>query len=262
MKFKEPKTVTEQIDYLKKEKRVIFKEITEAEATVILEKYGYINVITPFKHRFAKKENGKVIKSEGKHVYDRDVDFSEYFNFYKNERKTYSDLYSGISKFEITFNAVVSNIIAKEYNLDSESSFDLFISDLKSNLSSNTTMNSSAKKRAEETIDSLKSQLEKYGSIFIFLDHCMLNTIITIYKHCSPQIKKTIFDKLLSLNSTLGYPDENTFDDALSRLVSIRNYVFHHDSLTVLLRYYDIKENKLRGHTYKKKYKTLLKRLL
>lgn len=262
MKFKEPKTITEQIDYLKKEKRVKFDEITEAEAANILEKYGYINVITPFKHRFAKKENGKVIKLDGKHVYDRDIDFSEYFNLYKNERKTYSNLYSGISNFEITFNTVVSNIIAKEYNLNSESSFDLFIADLKSNLSSNNIMNVAAKKRADETIDSLKSQLEKYGSVFILLDHCMLNTIITIYKNCSPQIKKHIFDKLLNLNCTLGYPDENIFDDALNRLVSIRNYVFHHDSLTVLLRYYDIKENKLRKHTDKKKYKTLLKRLL
>ena len=194
MKFKEPKTITEQIDYLKKEKRVKFDEITEAEAANILEKYGYINVITPFKHRFAKKENGKVIKLDGKHVYDRDIDFSEYFNLYKNERKTYSNLYSGISNFEITFNAVVSNIIAKEYNLNSESSFDLFISDLKSNLSSNNIMNVAAKKRADETIDSLKSQLEKYGSVFILLDHCMLNTIITIYKNCSPQIKKHIFE--------------------------------------------------------------------
>ena len=262
MKFKEPKTVKEQIDYLKKEKRVVFNTITEEEATVILEKYGYINVITPFKHRFAKKEKGKIVKHEGKHVYERDIDFSEYFSLYKAERKTYKDLYSGISKFEITFNSVVSNYIAKEYSLKSESSFDAFIFDLLSNISVQLVNKPNATKRAVETVNSLKPQLEKYGSVFILLDHCMLNSIITIYKYCKPTIKKDIFNKLLSLNCTLGYTDEETFDDALSRLVSVRNYVFHHDSLTVLLRYYDIKENILRGHTDKKKYKTLLRRLL
>lgn len=60
MKFKEPKTINEQIEYLKSDKRVVFNDISESEAKEIPAKYGYINLITPFKHHFAKKKKVKL----------------------------------------------------------------------------------------------------------------------------------------------------------------------------------------------------------
>lgn len=53
--YKPSKTVKEQVEYLESNKRVVFNEISKKEAEEILFKYRYINVITPYKHRFAKK---------------------------------------------------------------------------------------------------------------------------------------------------------------------------------------------------------------
>ena len=88
--YKPAKTLDEQIKYLKENKRVCFNIIDEKHAKDILFKYNYINIITPFKHHFAKLSNKKeVIKENGNHVYESDVEFSEYYELYKNERKNY-----------------------------------------------------------------------------------------------------------------------------------------------------------------------------
>ena len=44
--------------------------------------YNYINLITPYKHNFAKtNEKKEVIKVNGEHIYERNVEFSEYYGF-------------------------------------------------------------------------------------------------------------------------------------------------------------------------------------
>lgn len=63
--------------------------------------YNYINVITPFKHRFAKLNNKKEVeKANGRHVYERDIEFQEYYNFFINERKSYPIIITNILDFE------------------------------------------------------------------------------------------------------------------------------------------------------------------
>lgn len=87
--YKPAKTLDEQIKYLKENKKVCFNIITEKQAKDILFRYNYINVITPFKHHFAKLSNNEVIKENGNHVYENDVEFSEYYELYKSEREKY-----------------------------------------------------------------------------------------------------------------------------------------------------------------------------
>lgn len=83
-RYKSAKTLEEQIEYLKSNKRVRFNIIDEKSAKDILFKYNYINVISPYKHHFAKLNSKKeVIKVDGNHVYERDVEFSEYYELYK-----------------------------------------------------------------------------------------------------------------------------------------------------------------------------------
>lgn len=61
--YKPAKTLDEQIKYLKENKKVCFNIITEKQAKDILFRYNYVNVITPFKHHFAKLSNkNEVIK--------------------------------------------------------------------------------------------------------------------------------------------------------------------------------------------------------
>ena len=102
MKFKEPKTIDEQIEYLKQDKRIVFNDISINEAKNVLTKYGYINVISPFKYFFAEKDkNGNVIKENGRHVYNRDVDFFEYYSNYLKERSSYAIIYKNISPLSV-----------------------------------------------------------------------------------------------------------------------------------------------------------------
>jgi hypothetical protein len=54
MEYKQPLTIKQQIEHLKYKKRVVFDCIDEKAASSILYKSNYINVISPFKHYFAK----------------------------------------------------------------------------------------------------------------------------------------------------------------------------------------------------------------
>ena len=64
-KYKKPLKIEEQIQYLKDNKRVIFKNESEEESKEYLLINNYINVISPFKYEFFKKDkNGNPIKGK------------------------------------------------------------------------------------------------------------------------------------------------------------------------------------------------------
>ncbi len=86
--YKIAKTISEQIEYLNKNKRVQFNCMDKDTAKDKLLEYNYIHIITPFKHKFAKlNENKEVEKVNGNHVYERDVDFNEYYSLFRDEKK-------------------------------------------------------------------------------------------------------------------------------------------------------------------------------
>lgn len=62
--YKKPLTIEQQVNYLEKTKRVVYKEVSKEESEEFLYTHNYINVISPFKYHFAKKDkNGaNVIK--------------------------------------------------------------------------------------------------------------------------------------------------------------------------------------------------------
>ena len=57
--YKIAKTISEQIEYLNKNKRVQFNCMDKDKAKDKLLEYNYINIITPFKHKFAKQNEKK-----------------------------------------------------------------------------------------------------------------------------------------------------------------------------------------------------------
>ena len=96
--YKKPLTIEQQVNYLEKTKRVVYKEVSKEESEEFLYTHNYINVISPFKHCFCKIEkNGKPIKdSFGRHIYDNDTDFYEYEKEYRKERIIYPKLYESL----------------------------------------------------------------------------------------------------------------------------------------------------------------------
>lgn len=107
--YKPAKTLSQQVQYLHDTKRVQFNDIDENEAKEILLRYNYVNVITPFKHHFAKKDkSNEVVKVNGCHVYEHDIDFKEYYEKYKEEREKYPMMIKNIIGFETIFKSILA----------------------------------------------------------------------------------------------------------------------------------------------------------
>lgn len=260
-KYKKPLLVNEQTKYLKDNKRITFNNISELNAQNILLNYNYINVISPFKYNFARKDKGgSVIKINNKHVYDRDVEFSEYIDLYFNERKKYPTIYKNISEFETIFNALVSYYAITTYNIEDSNKFEKFIDILKLNLV-NKSYNQSVKNHIIEDLNNIYKDMNDFDDIYILLDRLTFNKTIAIYKCFEDELMEKIFNKMKSYNCVFNYTRFTNFVEILQKMVMIRNYVYHNNSLTILVRYSDIKNKTLRKDTDRKKYLTLIRKL-
>ena len=263
MSYKKPLTIDEQIEYLAKDKRVVYNMMSKEDAKDVLSRYGYINVITPFKFHFAKTDkNGNEIRdSENKHIYERDVDFKEYYDCYQNERSKYTTIYEKIRDFEITFNSVVGREVLLFYQIDDETAFVDFCSKLTDNVNNVSTDKATVKDKMRETISKFPDEITKYDSAFIFMDRLSFNETITIFKNVDQGLQNKIFNNLISLDGTLGYLKLKSFLQMLPKLVLVRNCVYHNNSLTILKRYYKIKEKVLRDRRSYQSYGSLINKL-
>lgn len=264
--YKMPLTIDEQIEYLHNVKNIEYNIINKEEAKPILYEHTYINVITPFKHRFARKDKkGYIIRDEnGNHIYDRLVEFSEYSDAYNNEREQYPTIYKNIQKFETVFNSVVSYEAIHNYEIDTYSSFLDFISVLRKNL-----MTMSLKKEYTydaclnmgHELDRFPATMEKYDDIYIFMDRLSLSGIITVFRCLDPDLRSKIYKYLQQHNAVLGYMTFESFDEFLTRIVPIRNCISHFNSLEVLKMYLHIRTKTLRTSSDRKKYAKIIKKL-
>ena len=266
MKFKKPLTVAEQVNYLESNKRVTYNTISKEQAKEILYTHNYINVISPFKENFALRNDvGNIVRDKnGNHIYNRNTDFSEYYNCYLFERLKYPIIYENIIKFESIFNAIVSYETLNYYNIESYNSFLTFISSLKANLEilrKNKRYSESTTNHMLDEINSFDKLMTNYENIYIFLDRLSLSQIITVYRCVDKNLHNKIFKNLLSRNLTFGYSSAGTFDDVLKRIVPIRNCIAHSNSLNILINYYNIKDKSLRNATDKKKFKKIIAKL-
>ena len=94
------------------------------------------------------------------------------------------------------------------------------------------------------------------------MDRLSISKLITIYKSCGKEISNIIFKAMYSNGLTFGYTKKSDFDNCLSKLVHIRNCIMHSNSITILIRYYNVKNKSLRKSTDKKAYQNIIKNLL
>lgn len=260
-KYKKPLLVNEQTKYLTKNKRVVFNCVSEQEAQNILEKYNYINVISPFKYNFARKRvDGNVIKIDNKHVYDNDVDFSEYSDKYFNERDKYPTIYKNISEFETVLNALVSYYAITTYNIEDSDKFEEFIDKLKLNLITKN-YKQEVKNHIIEELNYIYEDMKNYDDIYILMDRLTFNKTLAIYKCFGDELMREIYEKMKNMNCVFNYTRFTHFLEMLPKMVMIRNYVYHNNSITILVRYSDIKNKVLRKNTDRTKYITLIHKL-
>ena len=260
--YKPSKTVKEQVEYLESNKRVVFNEISKKEAEEILLKYNYINVITPYKHRFAKKYKNEVIKdSNGNHIYERDVDFKEYYDLYINERNKYPIIAANILAFETKFKAIISNIILTKNDLSDSDKLIHFLDKLKIQITINSSYNEERLEKMNKNIDNLKNAINDYADIYCFFDHLSLGVLLTVYAGLVPDQQKDIHRELKARNLHFGVDNINDYIDKVFTIVSIRNTVMHCNSLEILVRFYNTKDKSLRSTNKRRKYKNLIESL-
>jgi len=261
--YKPAKTILEQLEYLNRNKRVQFNEMNKDLAGDKLLEYNYINVITPFKHRFAKlNEKKEVDKINGSHVYERDVEFVEYYDLFINERRYYPIIITNILDFEIHFKTTVAYHIFTTCELNDSDSLKLFLDKLKVKFSFlESKYNKKRISHMNDHLDSLKEDIFKYADIYCFFDRMTLGNMLTIFTCLDNTIQNKIFKDLKNYGMTFNVDKVPDFIDKVFCLVSIRNCVMHCNSLEILIRFYNPKLHELRKKSDRKKYINMIKAL-
>lgn len=258
--FKPYKSLDEMINYLEQNKKVIFKKMNKEEAKNILYIHNYINVITPFKHHFAKTFKGVVIKDEcGNHIYEHETDFSEYYELYVNERKQYPTLYKNITKFETIFNSIVSYEVIRYYEIFDYNSFHNAMDKMKK-IGSNSTDKDSI--FLVKTITKINERISSYDSVYLLFDRLSLNETLTIFKLSDDVLKRKIFNSMREKNTVFNLSDIEQFQKTISKIIPIRNVICHCNSLEILLRYYRPNKTALRTRSDYRSHKNIINKLL
>ena len=259
-KYKPSKTISEQIEYLKTNKNVVFNDISEEEAKDILLKYNYINVITPFKHRFAKLDSKKqVIKDDrGNHIYENQVDFAQYYECFLNERGKYPTIIKAILNFEIHFKSILAYHVFMKYKLTDAQELSSFLESLKLNLIGLHYSNARIKHMADH-MDSLKKDVTKYADKYCFFDRMSLGSVLTVFSCLDRKMQQNIFDDMKKYQLNFDVDKISDFKEKIFTLVNIRNCVMHDNSIEILFRFYNPKTHELRKVSDRKKYQKVLK---
>ncbi|MFV0394701.1 MAG: hypothetical protein ACK5LC_09940 [Coprobacillaceae bacterium] len=272
--YKPSKNLDEMISYLQDTKNIVFNEITKEEAKNILFEYNYINVISPFKHYFAltDKQN-RPIKDKGKHIYNRTVDFKEYYEKYREERDAYPTIMENIIRFETKYKAILAYHVFNTEVLETSNDLSNFISKLNVYLLSQImahqkkrkgifqTLKDTRIKNMQKQVQDLLVSIDSYHDIYCFFDRQSLGTVLTIFTCLPFDTQNNIFKDLKKADNTLKTNEVPGFIRKTFTLVSIRNRVMHSNSFEILLTYYNERIKKYREPDEKKKIKKVIELL-
>lgn len=261
--YKPSKKIKEQLDYLEEKKRVRFINMDRNTAGDKLLEYNYINVITPFKHKFAKCDSKKqVVKVNGNHIYEKDVDFSEYYNCFWEERKKYPIIIANIQDFEIHFKSITAYHILTTSEIYNSSDLSLFLSKLELRFSYlESRYDKTRIQHMKDQIESLKKDIFNYADVYCFFDRMSLGNMLTVFTCLEDDTQNRILKDMKRYKVNLNVDQVPDFIKKVFCLVSIRNCVMHCNSLEVLIRFYKPKTHELRNSSDRRKYVNLIKLL-
>lgn len=270
MKYKQPLDVKQQIEYLSKNKRIVFEETIKSKDLLL--RYNYINVISPFKHIFARNSSNDPYKSDRdeyhKHIYDRDVRFEEYLEKLIEERSKYSEMYDGLHKFESAYRSIVTNFFLTRYQVNDSEKAIRYLEIFKKRFDNVEFQSKTGKKSAQikreyintsvnEIIDRVKGNADRKieeTNIYLVFERLSLKELNAIFLGLTYKWQEEIFKKLSLWNLDFGARDLNDFKKKTFNLVSIRNSIMHFNSLTILLKYSDYKKGILRERSSRENY--------
>lgn len=259
--FKEPLCKYCQVKYLEANKNVNYQGFSKEIAAEILYTNNYINVISPFKHRFAKCDTeGNPIKVDGKHQYPQPVRFTRYSNAFFHERNIYPLIFSNLMVLETHMNAIISNEVLIHYNIRSFKQFELFVSKLKDNITKSNA-HDKVKENMLKEVNAFPEKLVHYKNIYVFMDRLSFSELITVYKMCGNDLKRKIFNEFKQRKYTFGYDSVGAFDFFLKHAVQIRNCICHSNSLETLVNYKRIETKEFRKGQSRKAFMKIIRLL-
>ena len=259
IKYKKPLSIEEQVDYLEKNKRVVYNECSKEKAKNILLRYNYINVITPYKHRFAEKDNtGEVIKKNGSHIYNRNISFDEYYKLYKEERLKYPIIAKNVIWFESQFKSILSYHIFNTFHFKNSNDVEMFLNDASSKILLSKLYSESRKANMIKSINNLHTTIENFHDIYCMFDHISLGDALNLYCGLKNNIQNKIFNDCKQFNLNLNTDKTPDFINRVFTLVSVRNCVIHCNSLEILVRFYNPKTKTLRDRNNKRKFTSMI----
>lgn len=284
MHYKPCKKSSELIEYLKHDKNVVYNKISPVEAQSILEHYNYINIITPYKHYFAKPKNpNDIYDSErdesGHHIYPKQTDFSEYYVCFLSEKEQYFEFYRAIMQFELMFKSQITYFFMKVYSVVTADDAKLGFNLMKEKVDRIKFKSSGTKSDIDHRKNVMKSQFEKFAQnlydskkkngfikpatdIYILFDRMNLSELLTVYYCFKPIHRKKIFEVMKNEGLNLGATTHTEFPSVIFNLVAIRNCIMHFNSLEILMKYSDYKNKKLRNAKSRESYDDILKALV
>lgn len=261
--YKPAKTLSMQVQYLNQNKKVQFHKMSVETAQDKLLEYNYINIITPFKHKFAKINNKKeIVKVNGRHIYEQNTEFSEYYDLFVVERKQYPTIVENILDFEIHFKSIIAYHLLTTYKINDSEELKSLIDNLKLNFSFlKTRYNQKRISHMNMHLESLKKDISKYADIYCFFDRMSLGNMLTVFTCLENNLQNKIFKDLKKFHMNFHVDQVPDFINKVFCLVSIRNCVMHCNSLEILIRFYNPKTHELRKNSDKKRYLSMVKYL-
>lgn len=254
--YKPSKTVEEQVEYLNQNKRVQFNEIDRENARDILLYNNYINVITPFKHHFAKKDKKQeVIKDEyNQHIYERDVEFSEYYEKFKEERSKYPIIAKNIIAYESHFKAILAYRILTNNKIETSDDLINFLENIRLCAFYKNNFPEKRNSHINDSIENLEKSVENYADVYCFFDRLSLGASLNIFLGLPDETQNMIFSDLKKIEMNFNVMKISDFIPKVFTLVSIRNCVMHCNSLEILIRFYNPKTHQLRKNNNRKRF--------
>lgn len=274
MEYKKPLSTIDQVEYLKENKRVVFKDKTQSEDLLL--RYNYINVVSPFKHIFARNNSNDPYKSDRdenhKHIYDRDVRFEEYLEKLSEERRKYSEMYDGLHKFESAYRSIVSNFFLSRFQIDNSEKATRHFEIIKKRFENVEFQSKFGEERAMakrlNIIDSINGIIYRVNgnadrkieetNIYLVFERLSLKELNAVFWGLPYKWQEEIVKKLSLWKLDFGAKNLYDFKKKAFNLVSIRNSIMHFNSLTILLKYSDYKKGILRERNSRENYIRLM----
>lgn len=259
--YKSAKNIDEQLDYLHDKKRVQYNDMDRETAGEKLLEYNYVNIITPFEYQFAKHNSKKdMIECNDNYLFERNVEFTEYYNLFLKERSKYHTIIKNIQNFELHFKSITAYYILITYTINDSDQLNNFLMSLKTKLLSlKKRYNSNRILHMNKQIDSLTGDIFKYSDICFFFDRMSLGSMLTIFICLDYRVQNKILNDLKKYQWNFNVDKVSDFAEKVFCLVSIRNCVMHCNSLEILIRFYNSKTLVLRKSHNKKKYLKMIK---